>query len=380
MMGDNPPSHCKKGNNMPNVVYNSNKTADQYIDQPLFFGEQPGLFDTINKKHPQLWELYKTMKSLDWDENEFDYSSCNIQFKTCPKSTADMMIYSLAWQWGSDSVASRAIAPVMAPFISDSSLWAAWQRISDNEIVHASTYSEIVRMSFDDPAKVLGEILQIKESLARMDSVTRTLSDLYWASHQYALGLISEEDAYDKLMMGIIALLLLERLQFTASFSITFTICSTGLFQPIGKAVQKIAQDELEVHAELDKAVLRIELATERGKKFYEKYQPAIKQLCDEVVETELRWTDYLFSEGRELVGANASVVKNFVLFNAKDVYTFLGIKSDYKFPKHNPMPHIEDWINIGNVQSAPQTQDNNSYKVNTLTRDDTTVIFDIDF
>ena len=237
------------------------------------------------------------MKSLDWDENEFDYSSCNIQFKTCPKSTADMMIYSLAWQWGSDSVASRAIAPVMAPFISDSSLWAAWQRISDNEIVHASTYSEIVRMSFDDPAKVLGEILQIKESLARMDSVTRTLSDLYWASHQYALGLISEEDAYDKLMMGIIALLLLERLQFTASFSITFTICSTGLFQPIGKAVQKIAQDELEVHAELDKAVLRIELATERGKKFYEKYQPAIKQLCDEVVETELRWTDYLFPE-----------------------------------------------------------------------------------
>ena len=47
-----------------------------------------------------------------------------------------------------------------------------------------------------------------------------------------------------------IILLFLERLQFMASFAVTFTICSTGLFQSIGTAVQKICQDELEIHAE----------------------------------------------------------------------------------------------------------------------------------
>lgn len=362
-------------------VFNTEKTPEQYrAKAPLFFGADPGLFDTVNKHYPKIWSIYKTMKSLDWSEDEFDYTQCNLDFKNCPKSVYDMMIRTLAWQWEADSVASRSIAPVLAPFISDSSLWAAWQRISDNEVVHAATYSEIVRMSFDDPEKVLSDILAVKESLVRLTSVKRVFDELYEASHRYALKEITAEEAYDKLFMGVVALLLLERVQFMASFSITFTICSTNFFQPIGKAVQKIAQDELEVHVELDKEVLRVELATERGQAAYQRLKPRIKELCDEIVESELVWTDYLFSEGRELVGTNASKVKNWVLFNARDVYEFLDIESDHKFPKTNPMPHLEDWINIGKSQAAPQEQDNNQYKVGTIVRDDSAVSFDVDF
>ena len=365
---------------MSSHVFNTEKTAEQYSFQPLFFGAEPGLFDTINKPYPKIWELYKSMKSLDWDEDEFDYSICNLEFKTCPPNVAKIMARTLGYQWESDSVASRAIAPVMAPFISDSSLWAAWSRISENEVTHSCSYSSIIRMSFDDPAAVIDDILATKESLARMDAVNSVLSTLYTKSHQYALRQITADGCYDDVMMGVVALLLLERVQFMASFSITFTICSTGLFQPIGKAVQKIAQDELEVHAQLDKEVLRIELATERGKQFYRNNKARIKQLCDEVVQSELTWTDYLFSEGRDLVGTNAATVKNFVLFNARDVYTFLGIESDHKFPKVNPMPHVEDWINIGNTQAAPQEQDNNQYRLSTMVRDDAQTTFDVDF
>lgn len=363
------------------LVFNENKVATDYEKkQPLFFGTQVGVFDTIHKQYPKIWELYKTMKSLDWDEAEFDYTQCNLDFKNCPKSVADMMIRTLAWQWEADSVASRSIAPVLAPFITDSSLWAAWQRISDNEVIHASTYSEIVRMSFDDPEKVLTKVLAVKESIVRMDSVNEVFSKLYIRSHQYALGQCSAEESYDDLFMGAVALFLLERIQFMASFAITFTICSTNLFQPIGKAVQKIAQDELEVHAELDKEVIRIELATERGKAAYSRLKPHIKQLCDEVVNSEMCWTDNLFSEGRELVGTNSNTVKQFVLFNAREVYKFLGIESDHKFPSKNPMPHVEDWINISNTQAAPQEQDNNQYKLNSIVRDDSQTSFEVDF
>ena len=361
-------------------VFNVNKTAEQYANQPLFFGDEPGLFDTINKPYPQIWDLYKKMKSLDWDEDEFDYSQCNIDFKTCPKSVADCMISTVLFQWSLDSVASRAIAPVMAPFISDSSLWAAWQRISDNEVVHSGSYGNIIRMSFDNPQKVLNELLEIKESISRMEAIGNVFSKLYTTSHKYALRHISKDDAYDDVMMGVVALLMLERVQFIASFAITFTICSTGLFQAIGKTVQKIAQDEIEVHAQLDKEILKIELATERGKEFYQRNKDKIKQLCDEVVESEMRWTDYLFSEGRDLVGTNAQVVKNFVLFNAKDVYTFLGIESEYKFPKNNPMPHVEEWINISKTQAAPQEQDASSYKIGMIARDDSSTTFEVDF
>ena len=343
-------------------------------------GPKQGLFDTINKHYPKIWSLYKTMKSLDWSEDEFDYSQCLMDFKTCPKPVYDMMIKTLAWQWEADSVASRNIAPLLAPFITDSSLWAAWQRISDNEVLHAATYSEIVRLSFDNPEDVLNEILSVKESLARLDNVKNVFDRTFEVSHLYALGQITDEEAYDQIFLTTVALLILERIQFMSSFAITFTICGSGLFQPVGKAIQKIAQDELEVHVELDKEVIRIELQTERGRKAFERLKPIINKLFHEVVESELTWTKYLFSEGRSLVGATETTISGWVLFAAADINKFLGIDSHLKFPKHNPMAHLEDWINIGKTQSAPQEQDNNQYKVGTIIRDDSNETFDVDF
>lgn len=364
-------------------IFNTEKTVEQYREvPPLFFGSDPGLFDTVNKHYPKIWSLYKQMKSLDWSEDEFDYTQCNMDFKTCPKSIYDLMIKTLAWQWEADSIASRNVAPLLAPFITDSSLWAAWQRISDNEVIHAATYSEIVRLSFDNPETVIQEILSIRESFVRLGSVKAVFDDAYEMSHRYALGQATVEEAYDTLFLTVCALFMLERIQFMASFAITFTICGSGLFQSIGKAVQKIAQDELEIHVELDKEVLRVELATERGKAAYARLKPRIQALFTEIVGGELKWTDYLFSEGRELVGANKHNVQGWVLFCSGPVNKFLdlGLETEFKFPKHNPMSHLEDWIDISKTQAAPQEQDNNQYKVGTIVRDDSKVEFDVDF
>jgi ribonucleoside-diphosphate reductase beta chain len=363
-------------------VFNEKKTIASYMEArpPLFFGEAQGLFNTVNKPYPKIWSLYKEMKSLDWSEDEFDFSQCNIDFKTCSKSVYDMMIRTLAWQWEADSVASRSIAPVLAPFISDSSLWAAWQRVSDNEVIHAATYSEIVRMSFDDPEKVFSDVLSVKDSILRMDGVNAVFSKLYVTSHIYALSEELTDEVYDDLFMAVVALLLLERVQFMASFSITFAICSTNIFQSIGKAVQKIAQDELEIHSELDKEVLRVELSTERGRAAYLRLKPRIRALAEEVINSELKWIEYLFSEGRELVGVNAQTVSAWVLFNAKEVYKFLDIESEHKFPKTNPMPFMENWISISKTQAAPQEQNGVQYKVNSIVRDDSKTTFDTDF
>jgi ribonucleoside-diphosphate reductase beta chain len=348
-----------------NSVFNTEKTLESYKNSPLFFGENQGLFDTINKKYPKIWSLYKECKSLDWDEGEVDYSHCNLEFKNCPPSVSDMMIKTLAWQWEADSVASRAIAPVLAPFISSSELWAAWQRISDNEVVHAAAYSEIVRMSFDNPSEVLSEVINMKEAISRLNIVSRCLQDLYIASHKYALGLIkADQETYNILYKGIISLLLLERIQFMSSFAITFTIADAGWFQPIGAIVKKIAQDELEVHCELDKAVLEIEHLTERGKAAREQTKQDVLKMFNEVVEGEFAFIDYLFSEGRSLVGTNSNIVKQWVLFNAKDVANFLELETEYKFPKNNPMPHLEMWLNMNKQQAAPQEQDIVAYKV----------------
>jgi ribonucleoside-diphosphate reductase beta chain len=361
-------------------VFNTEKT--DYEKPKLLLGEQEsGLFDTINKHYPTIWSTYKTQKSLDWDENEFDYSSCNVEFKTCSASVYEIMIKTLAWQWEADSVASRSIAPVMAPFITSSELWAAIQRISDNEVLHSATYSEIVRSSFDDPSEIIEEVLKVEQAMARMTSVSRVFSEAYKASHMYALGMIeNDQDTYNKAFMVFVALLCLERIQFASSFAVTFAICDTGMFAPIGKAVQKIAQDELEVHAEFDKRVLTEELKTERGKIAMEQCAEQIKSLVDEVVQSELDWNGYLFSEGRELVGVTNSLCNQWALFCSKPVYSFLKIKSEHTLPKSNPLKFMENWLDISKTQASPQEQDNGQYKVSIMRRDDEDQDFDIEF
>ena len=362
-------------------MFNSEKTLEEYKKTPLFLGAEPGLFDTVNKQYPKIWSLYKEMKSLDWDENEFDYSQCNVDFKNCNQDVKDIMIRTLAWQWEADSVASRSIIACFAPFISSSELFAAWSRVADNEAVHSATYSEIVRMSFDNPEEVLKEILEVKESLQRLSKVQKVFKELQELGCKYTLKEIQgNQELYNKIYLGVCTLLMLERIQFMSSFAITFTVCSTGIFQSIGKAVQKICQDELEVHCELDKEIIFIENLTERGKIASIQVKEELKEIFHEIVNSEIDWTNnYLFKD-RQLIGANANLITQWVLFNAKDVAKYLNIDSNFHFPKHNPMPGLENWINMNKTQAAPQEQDLAQYKVKAVVNDDNGAVFDVDF
>lgn len=362
-------------------IFNSSLELKDYQNTPLLFGKPPGMFDTIHKRHPQIWDLYKEMKSLDWSEDEVDFSPCNLEFKTCPKPVSDMMIKTLAWQWEADSIASRSIAPLLAPFISSSELWAAWLRVSDNEVLHATTYSEIVRLSFDDGAAALAGILEDLEARKRMKVVAEVFSELYLVSHQYALDRVFTQERYNTVYLAICTLLMLERVQFILSFAVTFTIADSGLFQPIGQIVKKIAQDELEVHVELDKAVLSVERKTEYGKIAMEQTLPRLQSVLDEVIAAEQRFISYLHQDGNALLGATEDSFRNFLLFNCRDVAKFLDLDtSKYRMPRSNPMPHLDKWLNMNKQQSASQEINNVAYKVGVVVDDSAGKVFDADF
>lgn len=363
------------------TIFNTKKTAAEYKEgATLLFGSDPGLFDTVNKKFPKIWDLYKEMKSLDWDEGEFDYSQCLIEFKT-GDDAAEMMIETLAYQWEADSVASRCIAPVMAPFVTNSELWAAYQRISDNEVIHAATYSEIIRLSFEDPSEVMDKILAVKHAMTRMETVNKVFAEAFVASHEYALGIRPySQELYNLVYKFIATVFIMERVQFMASFGITFTITGGGRFQPVEMAVKKIAQDELEVHVELGREVLRIEGQTDRGRIAAEATKGELTRILHEVIQSEFDNLEHIFRDGRKLLGTNIQKCREWVLFNAKDPLVTLGLESDLKFPAENPMRHLESRLNMNKSQSAPQEQDNAAYKVGVVFNDDDGEIFPVDF
>ena len=363
---------------LPFNIFNAAKT--DYARPSLFLGEPMGLLDTINVHYPELTELQDRLIEMNWKHNEFPFELCNTQFKTCDRGLYEVMIRTLAWQWEADSIAARTLLPVMAPFISSTELFGLWGEISRNEYLHARTYSHIVKSSFDNPNEVLADILAVRESLDRSVAISKVMQRAYLVSHQLSLGQLKREDeeVYDAVFLFVVAVWCLEAIQFMSSFGVTFAVAETGMFVPIGYAVQKICQDESVIHQYAGRKILEIELQTKRGISTYLRLQSQIKDIVDEVVQTELDWNANLLSEGRSLEGYTVDMLNGHTLVQAKPVYEFFGIQTDHVFPEITPLNHLKGWFDINGVKGAPQEIKQGNYLLDGLVRDDQRKVIDV--
>lgn len=355
---------------MEKSIFNNNKS--DYSIPSLFLGEEMGVIDSIHKHYPELWRLYKKLKSQDWDENEFDLTSCNRDFKTCSRTMYEMMLLTLAWQWEADSIASRSLYSIAAPFISSTELNCLYPEIVRNENVHALTYSEIFRNSFDNPEEIIPMVQKMSQVVERSEVVTSIFADVYRVSHLLALGQISREDpiAYESIFKFIVTMYCLERVQFMPSFAVTFAVANSGLFVPAGKSVQKIAQDELDIHVEAHKATLDYELKTERGLMTFNRLKPFIYDLLNDIIRTEVFWIEHLTSEGRELPGVDKDSLVKWLMYCAKDPIIFFGLADKYdNLPKSNPLKFMNEWLNIDRIQVSPQEENPGGYLLGAISK-----------
>lgn len=379
---------------LPTQIFNAAK-GDYHVPE-IILGEAPGLLDSIHTHHPKLFALYKTLKKLDWDELEFPFEICQVEFADGDQKIADKMIKTLAWQWEADSIASRSIVNVLSCVVTDSRVWTGYVRINDNENVHALTYSEIVRCSFKDPKKVVDELMQVEEAQKRLVVVAEIMATAHEMAHRYALGEIpNDQTLYNAIFMYLVALYFLERVQFMASFAITFAIGKAGNFQVISEAVKKIAQDEFEIHSQYGQEVLRALLKTERGKLAYEQCREQIIQLGIELLWTETRFVNWMFADGTQLVGAPPTKLIQWNQFNCKAAFSFLDVDGPileraalpYKeefgieltLPETNPLPFMVEYLDIAATQNSPQETDAPDYQVNLLDRQGVEDIIDVD-
>lgn len=365
----------------PNI-FNTQKTYS-FNTGSLFLQQQPGLIDTINRGHPEIFKLYKLLKSLDWDENEFPMNSCIAEFQTCSRDQYEIMVKTLAWQWEADSIAAHSIAPVVAPFVSSSDLWAAWLKVSENEVVHGLAYSEIVKGSFVDHVATFSAVLGEVGAYRRLSAVARTMANTSKVSAQLRLGLIRRDskEARDAIMLFTVAMLLLERVQFMSSFAITFAFGEAGQFMPIAKTVQKICNEEFNVHVKLDRLILRNELQTKEGRESFERIRPIVEAMYIEVGESELAWTrDRLFTGNRQLAGVTAEMICDWVQFGLTDVHDELGLMDKtFKTIRTNPLDYMSEWIDIDNTQSSPQEEKTGNYLIGGFSDTTNDKVFSID-
>lgn len=353
------------------AVFNKENDAWKTGNYPLFLGQDMGLLDTINTPYPKLMELYKLQKSIDWDENEINLEQSRQDMASCQPNTYDIMIKNLAFQAELDGVASRSMAPLLAPFITNTELWLGVSKISEIENLHAITYTTIIRNCVKDTSEFFEEVVKNEKVFDRASVVVDIFNQLqeYGAKYTLDKNFAPREDILKMLIKAYVAIYCLERLQFMASFAATFAIAEQGIMLGIAKLVSKISQDEL-LHAEFDQEIIKIVRSDEEMQNIYLEIKPELKQIVDEVVQQELTWSEYLFSEGRTIVGLNKELLSDWVLYNAGIVYKFLDIENPHKKVNKVPLSWMNDWLDINKFQPAAQEGSLVNYSVN-VCRDD---------
>ena len=357
------------------TVFNVNNNGWKTKNYPLFMGETPSLYDSINVNYQELFNVYKQQVSQRWVESEFNHEQSRLDMINCPKNVYEVMLLNLSFQWVLDSVASRAIAPLFAPFVTNSELWAALMENSNMEVIHALSYSEIVRQCVVNPDDVFELAAKNDKIIGRAAKIVSVFDDLQRAGAEYILNIREDNQiTYNIVFKGLVALYILERLSFMASFAATFAVVEQGYFQSIGKMVQKIMLDEIFCHYTTDALALKIELSTDRGKVAMRECKEEILEMIAEVRYQERQWSDYLFSEGRSIVGLNPLLLNEWVDYNAQSVYDGLGLSDSIPFErvKQNPLKWMDNWIEIDKFQNAQQESDGNNYALNVV-KDDVT-------
>lgn len=364
------------------VIFNSGKS--DYEKTPIILGQPRGLFDSITQQYPDQTGLYRKLRGQDWTEFEFVFEQCKVEFADPELEWyAKKMRQTLAYQWQTDSTAASTIAGITACIVSSSEIFTGYQRISDNESIHALTYSEIVRQGFDNPMQALDEFKADMNSLNRISVVGKVFDQAFVSAHRWALfqarphlyPLTPQEqyEIYDHIFLYFVALLCMERGQFMPSFATTFAICNLNIFQPIGDAVQRIAQDEIEIHVPYGKLVIRDLLSTDRGREAFQNNRETIIRLVNDMVASEDHWVDVTHQDGREMPGAPPDALKKFNYFGGTDIATFLAVDQDVEFPLvlENPLSFMNKRVNLGNTQASPQEAPGTSYMVNAVQMDD---------
>ena len=505
------------------AVSERKKYVDYFTDyetvrKSLFLGLPLGLLENLRNEFPVIWDFYKRLKNLDWEETELPVKSCKQEFLVLDPEITDLMRKTLAFQYEGDTSASQ-IGKLMYPFVTNTELfcyiteltknecytpdhdvltidgwmpiaevyegllvaqwdpttkditfvknqatihkhykgtlyhyesvcnrvdqlvtenhrmpvvdndknWVGWRYADGNlndgsgncspvykynrnfplahtfvhgenvtvkqvpydgkvhcltvpsgyfmvrrngkvsvggNCLHSLAYKFIVENCFDNPLEFLDYVKSLESSFRRLSAVQRVFEEIYQLGLEYQIGNVADENVIRKALLKFWATLYcLERIQFIASFAITFGLAENNYFVPIGKLVQKIATEEFQIHVQADKAILKNELSIPETFALFLEIAPEISEIIHEVTMSEINWlSEELFKDKKVIAGIYHEKIKKAVIYASQEVYQFFGIESPFEHLSENPLPSLDEWLVIDNNQASPQEEATGNY------------------
>lgn len=363
-------------NILPTSIYNSGDELD-VTHRSVFLPAPAGALNTIVISHPYLWKLYKRLRSLDWDSNEFDHTRSKGEFNTASEGDIYKIVMTIIWQWETDSTASRIITDIVCAFWPGTELAALAQRIAENESLHSHSYSEIVKQCFENYQEMIDKIKNEIEPMRRLANVANLFKKCLDVANRFRIGdpTLTEDEIRTAKLSFFGGMIIMERLQFTSSFGVTFTFGDRGSWNSIAKTVQKIAVDELSVHVRTWKYCFRNESRLPEYQNVLPEVMHSLRGVLNDVLGSELSYCDLIFKNGPSIshkskVPVTGTVLKEFVRFSAQNAMDFFGFELPFTRIETNPLPLVDKWIDINAVQTSPQEELTGNYLLGGFKKD----------
>lgn len=334
----------------------------------MIFLDESGTVDISRSdvvKYPIFKKQAEAMFANFWKPHEIVLARDNIEFNNELDDNERFIFTSnLKRQIMIDSQQSMALSQAFLPICSDPMVKRCINYMEFFEELHASAYEHIVRNVYNDPGAVFDEMRTIEPIIACGKDIARYYDDLILEVAKYRLGQTSIYNVKRKLWLCLQSVNALEGLRFFVSFACSFSFGQTGRMVGNASEIQLIAGDEL-LHVAFTTALIRTLPSDDPAFVDIEREcRGEVEQMFHETVTQEKAWIDYLFQNG-SLIGLNDVILKQYLDFLAAKRMRAIGMTYRNESPRTNPLPWMNQWLNEGEMQKAPQETEITSYVQN---------------
>lgn len=330
-----------------------NKKNINTLDQPMFLGEDLALqrYDIV--KYPKFMELYDSQVKNFWRPQEVNLAKDRVDYERLTDTEQFVFNSNLRWQTMTDSMLSRSIHE-MSKYVTNPELEICMSAWSFFETIHSNSYTWVLQNIVKSPQEFFDSILQDQEIVRRAEETSSAYDKLLGEPKNL------KQSIFDAVLSTQIA----EGLAFYTSFACSFFFGYQGKMEGNAKVINFIARDE-NLHVAITQNILRYwrenenegfqDIVNANEQKIYDAYGIA--------VESEKKWTDYLFSQG-SLLGLNAEVLKGYVEWLANNRLQSMGYKKIFD-RKVNPIANwLDPYFDSSKKQNAPQESQIESYLI----------------
>jgi ribonucleoside-diphosphate reductase beta chain len=345
-------------------------TKTDYLNRKMFL--DPAGPVTIQRfeevKYQKIANFETTARGFFWVPEEVSLTKDASDFKESSDAVKHIFTSNLLRQTALDSLQGRGPAQVFTPVASLPELEALmynWSFFETN--IHSRSYSHIIRNIYNVPKDVFNTIHDTQPIISMASSVGMYYDTLHRINCRKEIGeVVTEHEHIKAIWMALHASYALEAFRFMVSFATSLAMVENKIFIGNGNIISLILQDELLHKAWTAYIINQVVKEDPRFAKVAEECKEEVYALYMDVIREEKSWADYLFNKG-PVIGLNATVLKDFVDYTAKDALHQIGIKYQANAPKSTPIPWFNKHSDTSKKQTALQENESTNYVIGVM-------------